>query len=362
MSSVVSPSTDVPVHLTTIPGVHPAEGSLGFGRFFTDHVFRAVFDREHGWHAGRVEPYGPLELHPAAAVLHYGQAIFEGLKVFRGVDGRVRSFRLLDHCRRFARSADGLAMPPFEIEALARGIEAAVRVDADWIPSGRGTALYVRPMMVATEPFLGVRVADRYECIVLLSPVAPYFGAGSNGIRLWVERRRVRSAPGGIGHVKAAANYAASLGPALEAKRRGFDQVLWLDGVEHRWLEEVGTMNVVAVIGDEIVTPPLGGTILPGITRDTVLTLLREWKSNVAERRVSIEELREAHAQGELGEVFGVGTAAIVAPVSALGFEEDTLTIGDGSPGPVARRLLEAVMAIQYGDAEDRYGWTREIV
>jgi branched-chain amino acid aminotransferase len=360
-SAAVAPDEEIPVRRTTTPARRPSEDTLGFGRHFTDHVFRADFDRARGWHDQRIEPYGPLSLDPAAAVLHYGQAIFEGLKVFRGTDARVRTFRLIDHCRRFARSAEGLAMPPYDPEALASAIEAVVRVDADWIPSGRGTALYLRPMMIATEPFLGVRVADRYTLAVLLSPVAPYFGANTAAVRLWVERRRVRAAPGGIGHLKAAANYAASLPAALEAKQRGYDQVLWLDAVEHRWLEEVGTMNLAVVIGDEIATAPLSGTILAGITRDTVLTLMRDWGLPVNERPISIDEIREAHARGDLREVFGVGTAAIVAPVGTLGFEDGDLRVGDGKAGPVARRLLDGVAALQYGEARDAHGWTRVI-
>ena len=339
---------------------------LGFGRFLADHVLRVDYAPMEGWHEWRIEPYGAMPFEPAAGVLHYAQAIFEGLKAFRGADGVVRVFRLADHCRRFATSAVGLAMPPVDPEALADGILQLIKLDAGWVPAARGTALYIRPFMFANEAFIGVRAAERFACLVITSPVAPYYGGGTTSgtlkaTRLWVEDQAVRAAPGGIGAIKAAANYAASIRAAVEAKKKGFDQVLWLDALSHTEIEEAGTMNVFVRIGDEVMTPPLGGTILAGITRDSSLALLRDWGISVTERSISVAEMRAAHARGELNEVFGTGTAAVISPVGVLGFRDTAITVGDGTPGPIARRLYDAITAIQYGEASDPHKWTTKV-
>jgi len=335
----------------------PAPDALGFGRHFTDHIFVMEYDPGHGWHDARIVPYGPLGLEPAAAVLHYAQAIFDGLKAFRGADGRIRSFRLDDHCRRINRSAAKVCMPPIEPEWLHDSMVELIRVEQDWVPSGAGTSLYIRPTMIASEPFIGVRPAEQYTYFVLLSPVGSYYGENHEAVKIWVEMRHVRAAPGGLGAAKAAANYAASLEAAQEAKQRGFDQVLWLDALEHRWIEEVGTMNLFVRLGDEVVTPPLTDTFLAGMTRDSVLVLLHDWGVKVTERPVSIDELKLAHRRGDLAEVFGTGTAAVISPVGLLGFPDGTLTVGDGKPGPVAKRLFAALTDIQYGRAPDQHGW-----
>ncbi len=346
----------IPVRRTDALKVRPSEDSLGFGRHFTDHMFLMDYAPHRGWHGARVEPYGPLPIDPAAAVLHYAQAIFEGLKVFRGADGAVRAFRIDDHCRRLAESASRMCIPPIDPAQVRRGIEAVVREDFEWCPGSAGTALYVRPTVVGTEGFLGVRPAAEYTCFVILTPVGSYFSADAP-VRIWVEERRVRAAAGGIGSAKTGANYAASMAAAVEAKERGYAQVLWLDACEHRWVEEVGTMNLFVRIGDEVVTPPLGDTLLAGITRDTVLTLLRDWGVRVSERPLSTDELRDAHRRGELREAFGSGTAAVVSPVGALGFEDGELQVGDGRMGEVSRRVYEAITGIQYGLLPDRFGW-----
>jgi branched-chain amino acid aminotransferase len=246
------------------------------------------------------------------------------------------------------------AVPP---EMAREAIEALVKVDADWVPDAPGTALYVRPVVIASEAFLGVRPADRYLFFVVLSPVGSYFAAGAETVRIWVEQQHTRAAPGGLGGAKAAANYAAGLLASAEAKKRGFAQVLWLDALEHRYIEEVGTMNLFVRIGDEVITPPLEGTFLPGITRESVLTLLREWGVKVSERKLSIDEMREAHAKGTLREVFGTGTAAVISPVGALGFQEGQLVIADGKVGELSQRLYDTVTGIQYGTLPDRHGW-----
>ena len=353
---------DIALNRAETPKPLPDERQLGFGRYFTDHMYRVDWDKAHGWHGARIEPYAPLALDPAAAVLHYAQAIFEGGKAFRGADGRVRFFRLMDHCRRFERSAAGLAMPGVPAEEMAQAIMELVRVDESWVPRGRGTALYIRPTLIATEAFLGVRAAEKYAAYVILSPVGAYWGdAGAKAVRLWLEEDRVRAAKGGIGWVKAAANYAASMPAALEAKKRGYDQVLWTDAVHHAEIEEAGTMNVFVRIGDEVITPPLDGTILPGMTRLSALQLLRDWGIRVEERPITVAELRAAAAAGTLREVWGAGTAAVISPVGVLGSAQGEIMVGDGQPGEIARRLLEGITAVQYGEAEDRHGWMTEL-
>ncbi|HEX5751173.1 MAG TPA: branched-chain amino acid aminotransferase [Archangium sp.] len=334
----------------------PSEG-LGFGKYFTDHMFRMEYSPERGWHQARILPHGPLGLDPGAAVLHYAQAVFDGSKVFRGKDGQLRAFRIMDHCKRLYTSAERLAMAPVPPEMAREAIEALVKVEADWVPSAPGTALYVRPTVIASEAFLGVRPADKYTFFIILSPVGSYFSGGAEPVRIWVEQQATRAAKGGLGGAKAAANYAAGLQASMEAKKRGYAQVLWLDAAEHRYIEEVGTMNLFVRIGDEVITPPLEGTFLPGITRESALALMRDWGMKVSERKLSVDEMREAHKKGELREVFGTGTAAVISPVGALGFREGQLVIGDGKVGEVSQRLYDTLTAIQYGTHPDRHGW-----
>jgi len=331
---------------------------LGFGRVFTDHVARSDYEPEGGWSPVRIEPYGPLSLDPAASALHYGQAVFEGLKAYRGVDGRVRFFRLGDHARRFARSCDAVCIPTVDPAHFAEAVRSAVRRDADRVPGDPESSLYIRPFAFATEAFLGVRPANRYAFLVILSPVGAYYAKGFGPVRIWVEREAVRAAPGGLGGVKTAANYAASLRAAYLAKQRGYDQVLWTDAREHRMLEEVGTMNLFVHLGDRVVTPPAGDTVLPGITRASVITLLRDRGVEVEERPISLDEVRAGARDGTLREIFGTGTAAVISPVGALGMAEGDLVVGNGEPGPLASSLYREVCAIQRGDADDRHGWT----
>ena len=351
----------IPVERTRQPRPRPAEGDLGFGRFFTDHLFRADFTEGKGWHRARVEPYGPLALDPAASALHYGQAIFEGLKAFpaRGGSG-VALFRPKAHAARLAESARRLAMPPPPEDLLLDGIQALLREDASWMPRAPGTSIYVRPLYVATEPFLGVRPSRSYALLVLLSPVAGYFSGPPRPLRIWVEEERARAARGGIGAAKAAANYVASLLAAEEAKARGYDQVLWLDGAEHRFVEEIGTMNLFAKIAGRVVTPALEGTILGGITLDSVITLCRELKVPVEERRLALGELADASRAGKLEELFGTGTAALAAPIGELAWGKEKLAV----PSPassLAAGLRDQLSAIQRGEAEDRFGWMEQL-
>jgi branched-chain amino acid aminotransferase len=283
--------------------------------------------------------------------------MFEGLKAFRTANGKVQLFRVDRHCRRMAEGAGRLCMPPVDIELMREAILALVRVDSVWVPSTTGTSLYLRPTLIATEPFLGVRPSKRYTFFVIASPVGAYHGEAFSPARIWVEDKYVRAPVGGLGAVKAGANYAASLLAAEEAKARGYAQVLWTDGREHRYLEEVGTMNMMVRIGDEFVTPPLGGSILAGVTRDSVMTLLRDWGFKVNERPLAMEELVEAQRKGTLREVFGCGTAAVITPVGELGWKGETMIINNGQPGEMARRLVDAVTGIQYGREPDPHGW-----
>jgi branched-chain amino acid aminotransferase len=342
---------------TTSPRPRPAAADLGFGKHFTDHVFFMDWTAGRGWHDPRVAPYAPIALDPAAAALHYGQEMFEGLKAFRMASGDLHLFRLDAHVARMGRGAPRLCMPAPDPELMAAGIREVVRVDRDWVPSEPGTALYIRPTLIATEAFLGVRPSNKYLFFVILSPVGSYYGGGMRPVKIWIERGQTRAAPGGLGGVKAAANYAASLSAAIGAKERGYEQVLWLDAKNHEHLEEVGTMNLFVRIGDELATAPLGDTILAGVTRDCVLTLAREMGITVRERPISVRELVEASDKGTLREVFGTGTAAVISPVGELAFEGAKISVNDGKIGEVAQRLYDAITGIQAGTAPDPHGW-----
>lgn len=355
--SVSASAPVIPVTRTSTPRPRPSEDALGFGKHFADHMLVVDYTEGQGWHDARIVPYGAIALEPAAAVLHYGQAMFEGLKAYRLADGRISLFRPDRNAHRMATGAARLSIPAIDEQLFVQGIAQLVATDADWVPSAPGTALYIRPTIIATEPFLGVRASKTYTFFVITGPVGAYYAGGLKPVRIWVERERVRAVKGGIGAAKAAANYVASLQVAEEARARGCDQVLWLDAIHHEYVEEVGTMNLCLVIDGALVTPPLGGSILPGITRDTVLTIARDWGLPVEERLVSFTEVREAHATGALQEVFGVGTAAVVSVVGTLASEEGDLVINGGHPGPVAQRLYDAITRLQYGVDPDPRGW-----
>jgi branched-chain amino acid aminotransferase len=339
----------------------PKDSELSFGTVFTDHMFVADFQDEKGWYDPRVEPYGPLPLDPAAAVLHYAQAIFDGLKAFRGVDGKVRLFRPQKHVERMSNSARHMCIPPLDPELALRSLVTLVGIERDWVPKTIGTSLYVRPTIIASEAFLGVRPAKSYIYFVILSPVGAYYPEGMAPVKIRVEEKHVRAVEGGIGDAKTGANYAASLMASEEAKHEGFTQVLWLDGVHREYIDEVGTMNIMVKIAGEVITPPLGGTILPGVTRDSVLTLLRDWGAKVSERQISIHEVAAAHATGTLEEVFGTGTAAVISPVGELAYKGKRMVINGGTIGPTTQRLYDAIVGIQYASAPDTRGWTVEV-
>jgi len=337
----------------------PKDSELGFGTVFTDHMFVADFQEEKGWYDPRIEPYGPLSLDPAAAALHYAQAVFDGLKAYRGADGRVRLFRPQKHVGRMNQSARRMCIPELDPDLGLRSLVDLVRVEQDWVPSSVGTALYIRPTIVASEPFLGVRPAKQYLYFVILSPVGAYYKEGMNPVRIRVEDKYVRAVEGGTGGAKTGVNYAASLLAAEEAHASGFTQVLWLDGVHRKYVDEVGTMNIMMRIGDEVLTPPLtSGTILPGVTRDSVLTLLREWGIRVSERPIAIDEVVQAAHRGTLREVWGTGTAAVISPVGELAYKGERLVIGSGRIGELTQTLYDAIVGIQYARVPDTRGWT----
>jgi branched-chain amino acid aminotransferase len=329
--------------------------AVGFGRVFTPHMVVARWSRASGWTPAEIVPRGTIDLDPAASVLHYGQALFDGFKAFRCDDGALRVFRIDDHLERLQRGGARMAMPEIDAASLKPAILELLRRDGDEAPDDGEGSLYVRPFFFADEAFLGVRPADSYLLLVIISPVGNYYDAGARPLRLWVERHHVRAAPGGLGEVKTAANYAASIAASASAKQRGFDQVLWLDAVERRWLEEVGTMNLFVELDDEIVTPPLGGTILSGITRRSVLQLLREEGHTVRERAIALDELVRASEAGTLRSVFGTGTAAVIAPVGELVGEG--LAVGVPGVGDVAPWLHERLTGIQRGRHADVHGW-----
>lgn len=336
----------------------PLPADLKFGTLFTDHMVSARFDVEHGWSAMEVAPYGKLALDPAASVLHYGQAIFEGMKAFSTQDGRTAVFRPERHAKRFAASAERTCMEQVPEQLFLDSVLALVRSDEGYVPEAEGTSLYIRPTLIATEPFLGVRPAQQYLFFVIACPVGPYYAEGFKPVSIWVEQEYVRAAQGGLGGAKVGANYVASLYAAEKAKKAGYSQVLWTDAVEHRFIDEVGTMNVFIRLKDEVVTPPIGSTTLAGVTRDSVMTLIKELGLRVSERRISVDEVAEAHDRGELLEIFGTGTGAVISPVGKLGFKNRSIELGKEA-GELSMRLFNELQAIQRGSKPDRHNWLR---
>ena len=339
----------------------PRDADLAFGTDFTDHMFVMNFQEEKGWYHPRVEPYGPFSLDPATAVLHYGQGLFEGLKAFRGKDGKIRLFRPQKHVERLNVTARRMCIPTIEPDVILKSWTTLVDVDRDWVPSAVGTSLYLRPTIIASEPFLGVRPAKEYLYFVILSPVGAYYPEGINPVKIMVVDNYVRAVAGGLGEAKTSANYAASLYAAEEAKHEGFTQVLWLDGVHRKYIEEVGTMNIMMKIGDEVITPPLGGTILAGVTRDSALALAREWGLRVSERPVTIDEVVDAAWKGTLQEVWGTGTAAVISPVGELAYKGRRIAVNNGRIGELTQKLYDTIVSIQYGEVPDTHGWTLEV-
>lgn len=337
------------------------ESKLGFGKYFSDHMFTLNYDADKGWHDPQVRPYAPLELDPASMCFHYAQEIFEGLKAYRGKDGSIYLFRPEDNFRRMNASAERLCMPPLDIPLVMEGLKTLLKTDADWIPRSAGSSLYIRPTMIATEAALGVHAAKQYLFFIIVGPVGAYYPQGFSPTKIFVTRDYVRSVRGGVGACKAAGNYAASLYAGKIAADMGYTQVLWLDAVELKYVEEVGTSNIFFKIGDELITSPLGGTILPGITRDSVIRIAKSWGLQVSERRLSIDEIIEAQKNGTLLESFASGTAAIVSPVGQIYYDGKEYSINGGKTGTLTEKLYNEILQIQYGEKDDPFGWRMKL-
>ena len=338
----------------------PDQNNLGFGNYFSDHMLTMTY-ADGQWQNGKITEYKPFVVDPAAMALHYGQAIFEGLKAYRGKDGKIFLFRPKANLERFNRSATRMCMPTIDVDLVYAGIKELLTLDQSWVPKSDGATLYIRPTMIATEAALGVRPAREYIFYVILSPVGAYYPEGFNPVKIFVTDQYVRAVRGGVGEAKTAGNYAASIMAAVEAQKAGFTQVLWLDACDRQSIEEVGTMNIFFVIGDEIITPPLSGSILPGITRESVLELTRQWGLTVIERAITIDEVFQANADGLLREVFGTGTAAIISPVGSLHYKNKSCKINNGKTGVLSQRLFDDLQAIQYGYKDDPFGWTEHL-
>ena len=340
----------------------PAPGAeLGFGKIFTDHLFLMDYQEGEGWIHPRIEPYHSLSLDPAALVLHYGQEIFEGLKAYRWPNDEIHLFRPRMNYERMNRSARRVCMPDLDVAFAVEATKQLIRIEKDWVPSAPGTSLYIRPNMIATEPALGVQISKRYLFYIMLGPVGAYYPQGFNPVDIFVSEKYIRAARGGLGEAKTAANYAASLLAAKEAHEEGYTQVLWLDAIERKYAEEVGTSNIFFYIGDELITPPLHGTILAGVTRNSVLHIARNWEMKVSERMISLDEVISALESGKLKEAFASGTAAVISPVGKLAHHGKTHVINGGKVGPLAQKLYDFIMGIQFGKIKDPYGWMERV-
>jgi branched-chain amino acid aminotransferase len=338
------------------------ESALGFGKIFTDNMFVMNFKQGLGWHDARIVPYGPFSLDPSALVLHYAQEIFEGMKAFRQEDGSVVLFRPRDNIRRLNRSAQRMCMPEVDEDFFLHALKELIRLESDWVPKSRGTSLYIRPTMIASESSLGLKSASEFLCYIILSPVGAYYKNGLQPVKIWISDEYVRAAPGGTGDCKTGGNYAASLYASAEATRKGFDQVLWLDAAQRKYVEEVGSMNMFFVYDDKVYTSPLRGTILNGVTRRSILTLVEEMGHEVVEQALAVEDIMEGAANGRLKEAFGTGTACVVSPVGQFTYKDQTVSLGNnGQMGILTTQLYNTLTEIQYGQLEDKYGWIEKV-
>ena len=336
------------IERTTAPKEKPGQDNpLVFGTIFTDHMFVMDYDEENGWHDPRVIPYQPLVLEPSCMVFHYGQEMFEGLKAYKADDGRILLFRPDKNIERANRSNRRLCIPEIPEDIFLEALKTVVKVDADWIPTRPGTALYIRPFVIATDPFLGVRPSHTYKFIIILSPVGAYYESGLDPVKIWIEDEYVRAVKGGIGEAKTGGNYVASLASQVKAHDEGYAQVLWLDGVHRKYIEEVGAMNIFFKINGTVVTPALNGSILPGVTRDSAIQLCKMWGIPVEERQISVDEVIKTAESGEMEECFGTGTAAVVSPVGELRFENEKMPISNNHIGELTQRIYDTITGIQ---------------
>jgi branched-chain amino acid aminotransferase, group II len=345
----------------TSPKEKPPTDGLPFGTYFSDHMFLMNYEDGKGWIEPRIVPYGTIELEPSAMVFHYAQEVFEGLKAYRGEDGKIRFFRPEENIRRMNISSARLCIPEIKEEDFLAALHMLVEVDADWVPAAPDTSLYIRPFVIATDPKVGVHASHTYLFAIITCPVGSYYAEGLNPVKILIEEEDVRAVRGGTGFAKAGSNYAASLRAGERASAEGFSQVMWLDGVERRYIEEVGSMNVMFKISGKIVTPELGGSILSGITRKSSIEILKGWGYEIEERKISIDELIDAAKSGALEEAFGTGTAAVISPVGQVTYLGENYEVGGFKIGPVTQKLYDTLTGIQWGNAEDPYGWSVEL-
>ncbi|PKM51813.1 MAG: branched chain amino acid aminotransferase [Firmicutes bacterium HGW-Firmicutes-7] len=353
---------NIKIEKTTQPKQKPINpDDLGFGQLFSDHMFEMTYTEGQGWHDPEIKPYQPIVLDPSAMVFHYGQEMFEGLKAYKTKDGRVLLFRPEKNIERTNITNERLCIPMVDEEDILQAIKAIVSIDKDWIPEAEGTSLYIRPFIIATDPFLGVRPSNTYKFLIIVGPVGAYYKEGINPVKIWVENEYVRAVKGGTGYAKTGGNYAASLKAQVKAKENGYTQVLWLDGIERKYIEEVGTMNVFFKINGQVITPSLEGSILPGITRNSVIELLKSWNIPITERKISIDEVYEAAQAGTLEEVFGTGTAAVISPVGELNWNGKIFKVNGGEIGALSQRVYDYITGIQTGKLEDVFNWVVEV-
>ena len=349
---------EIKMNLTKTPKEKPDQSKLGFGKYFTDHMFVMDWSSDEGWHDARIEPFGPLTLHPTATVFHYGAEIFEGLKAYRRPDGEVQLFRPWENIRRLNNSAERLSLPQVDEEFTLDALKKFVALEKDWVPSAPGTSLYLRPFLFGNDETLGVHTIHHAKYVVIASPVGAYYAEGLNPVKIMIETQDVRAVRGGTGYTKCGGNYAASMRAGDRAAAEGFSQVLWLDGVERKYIEEVGAMNVMFLINGVVVTPALTGSILPGITRKSCIELLKEMGYTVEERLLSAEELENALKDGSLQEAWGCGTAAVISPIGELRMDGVSMQVADGGIGKLSQKLYDTLTSIQWGIAPDTHNWT----
>ncbi len=354
-------SMDIKITRTQNPKAKPDPRNLGFGQYFTDHMFSMDYTEGKGWHDPVIIPYAPLSLDPSTMILHYGQGIFEGLKAYKAKGGKILLFRPNKNMERINSSNERMCIPQIDTDFGIEAVKTLVKVDSDWIPSAEGTSLYIRPFIFATDPYLGVRPSRTYKFLIILSPVGAYYPGGLSPVKIYVENKYVRAVKGGTGFVKTMGNYSSSLKSQAEAKEKGYIQVLWLDGIERKYIEEVGSMNVFFKINGTVVTPALNGSILPGITRDSVIQLLKKWGMEVDERPISIEEIYKANTDGTLEEAFGTGTAAVISPIGELNMEGNKIRINKGLIDPLTSKISDSITGIQSDILEDTMNWTVEV-
>ena len=352
---------EIKITKTQTPKAKPDPDTLGFGQVFTDHMFVMEYDEGKGWHDARIVPFGEISIHPASTVLHYGAEIFEGLKAYRTPDGEIQMFRPIENARRMNNSAERMCLPTIDENFFVKALDTLVSLERDWVPSAPNTSLYLRPFMFGNDPFLGVHTAKSCVFMVIASPVGSYYKEGLNPVSIMVETEDVRAVRGGTGYAKCGGNYGASFRAGQKAEEKGYSQVLWLDGVERKYVEEVGAMNVMFMIGDEVVTPALTGSILPGITRKSCIELLKSRGYKVTERLLSIDELKDACASGALREAWGCGTAAVVSPIGHLVIGDDVYTINGNEIGKVTQELYDTLTGIQWGTVKDDFGWVYKV-